>query len=74
MLPSFPRTLRQRAEDIRLSSKELAALAGVDEDTVYNVFNARTDPRLSTIEKIEAALTAEEARLREQLGKSGEAA
>lgn len=73
MLQSFPKNLRERAEAIRLTSKDLAGLAGVNEDTVHNVFNGKTDPRLSTIEAIENALAAEEDRLREQLGKGAAA-
>jgi predicted transcriptional regulator len=66
--------IRQRAQAIRLSVKELARLSGVSEDNLHRVLNGTVDPRVSTFEKVQTALTAEEDRLRQQLGGKGEAA
>lgn len=67
-------TIKQRAERIRLPLKQLAALAGVDEDNLHRVIAGKVDPRVSTVRKIEDALTAEEDRMRRELGIAGDAA
>lgn len=63
-----PSTIKERAARIRLPLKALAEMAGVDEDNLHRVLKGKTDPRLSTVEKIEAALAKEEDRLRAELG------
>ena len=62
-----PMSIKQRAARIRLPLKELAALAGVSEDNLHRVIRGNVDPRVSTVEKIEGALAAEEERLRDVL-------
>jgi predicted transcriptional regulator len=69
-----PMSIKQRAARIRLPLKELAALAGVSEDNLHRVIRGNVDPRVSTVEKIEGALAAEEERLRRELGLAGDAA
>jgi len=68
-----PMSIKQRAARIRLPLKELAALAGVSEDNLHRVIRGNVDPRVSTVEKIEGALAAEEERLRRELGLAGDA-
>lgn len=65
--------VRARAQIIRLPLKQLADAAGVHEDTLHAFLHRGRDPRVSTVEKIEQALAAEEARLREALSR-GDAA
>lgn len=65
--------LHARVQKIRLPLKVLADAAGVHEDTLHAFLHRGRDPRLSTIDKIEQALAAEEARLREVLA-GGDAA
>jgi hypothetical protein len=69
--------LQQRKQAIGLSNRGLSQLAGVDEDTVYRTFKRHTRPLNDTLDKMEAALAAEEARLADHLAKrdgEGEAA
>lgn len=69
-----PSTIKQRAARIRLPLKELASKAGVSEDNLHRVIRGNVDPRVSTMQKIEDALAAEEDRLRRELGLAGDAA
>jgi DNA-binding Xre family transcriptional regulator len=69
-----PLSIRQRAARIRLPLKELAQLAGVSEDNLHRVIRGNVDPRVSTMQKIEDALVAEEQRLLRELGVAGDAA
>lgn len=62
-----PATIKRRAERIRLPLKRLAAMAGVDEDNLHRVITGKVDPRVSTVRKIEKALSAEEKRLLREL-------
>lgn len=59
--------IEQRREAIGLTKKRLAELAGLDETTVGLVLNGKTNPLTSTVEKIEAALLAEELSRRDHL-------
>ena len=69
-----PDCLRRRAEAIRLSKKELARLAGLDEDNVHRVLKGRNDARSSTLAALDEALAAEEARLAAYLSNLADAA
>jgi predicted transcriptional regulator len=62
-----PADLARRVKAIRLATRELGQLACVDNMTVRRVADGTSDPRVSTLEKIEAALVAEELRLRDYL-------
>jgi predicted transcriptional regulator len=61
------KAINQRLDVLRLSRKELARRAGLHQSAVSLVLNGNTDPRLSTLRKINAALDAVEAETREQL-------
>ncbi|WGD31304.1 helix-turn-helix transcriptional regulator [Ancylobacter sp. WKF20] len=49
-----------------MSQKDLAVLSGLDKTTVERTLNGKTDPRRSTLRRMEAALIAYE---REQLAR-----
>lgn len=59
--------ITDRIARVRLPQKALADRAALDEDTVSRALTNKTDPRNSTLEKIERALTAEEIDLRDHL-------
>lgn len=61
-----PGNLKARAQAIRLSFEKLAALTGVAATTVTRIAE-KGDGKLSTLQKLDAALTAEELRLRDHL-------
>jgi predicted transcriptional regulator len=60
---------KARAAALRLTNKELAALADLDETTVGRTFNGDTNPLLGTLDRIETALASEERRVRQHLEK-----
>lgn len=62
-----PIALRERCRALHLSLSQLSQLSGLHEDSIRRVFAGETDPRLSTLKKLERALTAEEERLRRYL-------
>lgn len=62
-----PASLKRRADALRLTNSELARLAGVDEDNLGKIFNGRVDPRLSSLAKIDAALSEAEAEMKARL-------
>jgi predicted transcriptional regulator len=62
-----PASLKRRADALRLTNSELARLAGVDEDNLGKIFNGRVDPRLSSLAKIDAALSETEAEMKARL-------
>jgi hypothetical protein len=65
-----PDKLLARSEAIRWPVRDLAQAAGLPKDTVARALGrtkAATDPRTSTVVKIEAAIAAEELRLRDYL-------
>lgn len=62
--------LKRRAQRLRLSQKELAERAGVDQMSVYRLFHGVTDPRLSTVDKVTDAIEAAETEMRNALGSS----
>jgi predicted transcriptional regulator len=68
--------LKDRILRLRLRTSEVAEMAGVDESTLHRSFHGHTDPLNSTVDKIEAAIAAEEDRLRRALAttQSGAAA
>lgn len=55
--------LKARILRIGLRQDRLAALTGLDESTLSRAFNGHTNPLTSTLDKIEAAIAAEEARM-----------
>jgi transcriptional regulator with XRE-family HTH domain len=59
--------LQQRIACLRLPKKQLAALAGTDEDTVHRTLGGKTMPLASTLFKLERALDVEEAKVRRHL-------
>ena len=60
---SDPKILNERRKRLRLSMPSLAASTSLHPDTVWRVLNGKTDPRRSTLAKMEAALAIEEQRL-----------
>lgn len=60
-------TIRERAAAIRLSNKTLAELTGLVEMTIGRTLNGRTAPSAKTRDALEAAVLAEEIRLRDYL-------
>lgn len=68
-------TLQARIKALRLSGKALSRATGLDEDTISRTFTGKTDPLNSTLDKIEVAVAAAEARMADHLAKlSGDAA
>ncbi len=65
--------LSQRIQRIRLPQKLIAELSGLDEAPISRTLLGKTDPLTSTLEKIEAAVSAEEGRLRQGLQKGAAA-
>lgn len=61
--------LKARAARLRLGNKELAAIADLDETTVWRTFAGLTVPLIHTLDALEKALTAEERKLRQHLEK-----
>lgn len=53
-------TLEERRARLRLSYIELGGKAGVHKDTVWRVFRGKVDPRSSTLQKLDVALSREE--------------
>lgn len=58
-----PDDVLSRREKLRLSVAELARLAGVDKHTIHRIEDGRHSPVSSTLDKIAAALVAEELRV-----------
>lgn len=65
--------LLHRIQRIRLQQKAIAEQTGLDETTVCHTLSGRTDPRNSTLEKIERVVEAEEEKLRAALKKGAAA-
>lgn len=61
--------LSARIARLRMPRDRLAALSGLDESTLSRAFGGKTDPLSSTLDKIEAAVSAEEAELAEHLAR-----
>ena len=59
--------LRERIARLRIPQHRLSDLTGLDESTISRAFNGKTDPLMSTIERIEKAVAAEEAATAEYL-------
>lgn len=66
--------LLSRIQRIRLPQKTIAKQTGLNGTTVCHTLSGLTDPRNSTLEKIEKVVEAEEERLRAVLTKDGAAA
>ncbi len=62
-----PEEMAVRARAVRLEDKEVAAAAGVGENTISRTFSGKTNPLLLTARAIEAAIVSEELRLRDYL-------
>lgn len=62
-----PADLAKRCSALRLPQSELAALAGLDENTIGRAFKPEANPLMSTLRAMEAAIAAEERRLRDHL-------
>lgn len=62
-----PETIRERAAAIRMPNKVLAEKTGLWENTIGRTLTGRTSPNLTTCDAIEAAVIAEELRLRDYL-------
>ena len=62
-----PEAIQGRADRIRLKRKDLARLAGLSQMTIGRTLNGDTSPILSTLDRIEEALVAEEISLRDYL-------
>jgi transcriptional regulator with XRE-family HTH domain len=60
-------SLKQRADAIRLPVTVLAERAGLDEMTAHRVLRGKSDPRESTLLKLDRALAREEDKLFEYL-------
>jgi transcriptional regulator with XRE-family HTH domain len=60
-------TIRERAARIRLPRKALAEASGLTEMTIGRTLNGATTPNMTTFEKIESVVIAEELRLRDYL-------
>lgn len=58
-----PDELKRRCLMLRLPVNKLAALAGVHKDTLHNIFDGRTSPRLDTLRAVSVVLEAEERRV-----------
>lgn len=63
----LPAEIATRAAAVRLDKKELAALAQVSHKQVVQITRGTASPRLNTLQAIEAAMLAEELRLRDYL-------
>lgn len=59
--------LEERAKALRLSRKELAALADLDENTIRRTFEGETDPLIGTLDKLETAIAGQEAKVKRHL-------
>lgn len=66
-MPNQLEQLILRARQTRLFRSEIAARSGLDENTVGRLLNGKSNPLLSTIQKVERVVADEEARLRQQL-------
>ncbi|MBP1296645.1 helix-turn-helix domain-containing protein [Bradyrhizobium elkanii] len=63
--------LSERIARLRMRRDRLAELSGLDESTISRAFGGKTDPLSSTLDKIEAAVSVEEAEMAEHLRKVG---
>lgn len=61
------RSLLARQQKLRISVRELAVRAGLDQMNVSRVLKGTIDARLSTVRKIERALRDEEQQMKEYL-------
>lgn len=61
--------LSLRIGRLRLPQSVIAERSGLNEDTLSRTFTGKTDPLNSTLDKIEAVVTAEEEKLRGELQK-----
>lgn len=52
--------LRERIDRLRIDVKTLAASAGLNRHTVDRILKGEADPRVSTVDDLNAALLAEE--------------
>jgi predicted transcriptional regulator len=59
--------MKRRAKALRLSNKEWAQACGLDETTLGRTLNGDTNPLISTLERMEEALAADERRVRRHL-------
>lgn len=62
-----PETIRERAARIRLKNKAIAEATGLTEMTIGRTLSEQTSPNITTFNRIEAAIAAEELRLRDYL-------
>lgn len=65
--------LSLRIARLRLPQYLIAARSGLDDSTLSRAFNGKTDPLTSTLDKIEAVVAEEEARLGQTLSKGAAA-
>jgi transcriptional regulator with XRE-family HTH domain len=65
--------LSKRIHRIRLPQKLIAEHSGLDETTISRTLLGKTDPLNSTLDKIEAVITAEEQKLQAALDKGAAA-
>jgi len=62
-----PETIFERASKLRYNVSDLAQAAGIDKDTAHKLKRGESFGRVTTVKKLEAALLAEEDRVREHL-------
>lgn len=62
-----PETIRERCFQIRWRNKAIAQATGLAEMTIGRTLSGSTSPNMTTFEQIEAAVVAEELRLRDYL-------
>lgn len=63
----LPGTIMERASAVRLDKKALATMAGLSQKSVGMTLREQSSPRFSNLQKMEAALLAEELRMRDYL-------
>lgn len=62
-----PETIRERAARIRWRNKAIAEASALSEMTIGRTLSGATSPNMTTLDQIEAAIVAEELRLRDYL-------
>ncbi len=68
-----PVNLEERRRILRLSKREVAKRAGIDETTVGRILRDEGDHRVSTLKAIDHVLASEEGELRKAFSPSGAA-
>ena len=68
-----PEALKVRADRIRIPVRTIAQRSGLDEMTVHRIFRGDVDPRLSSLQKIDGVIAAEEAAIRSALADPSDA-